>query len=204
MTRKATTMAPYVSRQDVKDTDDILVQPVRIMMQALAVCVLVCATVACAGERDRPLEVDLLSLLPTAERRAAGDINEHVRADVVGIEGDVRPALVMRAPARVTWSLWLPLHAKLTSAMLLVPAPAGVAQGVTMRIGVSDQRKYKEIAQLWVTTSWTPITLDLREYSEWKFSLFDQPLRKRWQLVLNADALPGGLVALERPRLTRS
>lgn len=169
--------------------------------------VIVCyalAAMACRAGRDRVPEIDLLDALPAAERRAADSVDEAVRMDVVGVEGDVRTALVMRAPARVTWDVKLPLHARLSTAIILVSGMPGTSGGVTVRIGLSDRRVYKEIGRAEATGAWVPVMLDLREYSEWKFSLFDQPLRKSWQLVLNADATPGGTVALAQPRLTRS
>ena len=173
-------------------------------MHAALVIAMVLAFVGCGDVRDRPSEIDLLSLLPTAERRSAGNVDESIRADVVGVAGDIRTAIVLRAPARVTWQFLLPVHARLTTSMVLLPGSTGGSQGVTVRIGLSDQRSYKELAQIDAAGAWTPVTLDLREYSEWKFSLFDQPLRKRWQLVVNVDARPGGTIALERPRLTKS
>jgi hypothetical protein len=163
-----------------------------------------CILVGCGAERDRPAEVDLLAALPTAQRRAAGNIDEAIRADVVRVGDEARTALVMRAPARVTWPVQLPMHAQLVSALTLVPDQGGAPAGVTVRIGLSDGRRYLEIEKAEVTSTWVPFTLDLREYSEWKFSVFYQPLRKTWQLILNADATPGGAVAWDVPRLTKS
>ncbi len=167
----------------------------------LAVTVLLVA--ACDAGPDRPTEVDLLAGLSGAERRGAGP-GEAIRADVVGIDGDVRAALVMRAPARVTWTLRLPLHASLTTAVVLIPDTEPAApEGVTVRIGLSDGRNYQEVREIEPTGVWQPLTLDLREYSEWKFSVFYQPLRRTWQLVFNADATPGGTVAWARPVVAR-
>jgi hypothetical protein len=160
-------------------------------------------TPACGDDPNRPAEVDLLARLPAAERRAGGDVADAVRVDVVSAAGDARTALVMRAPARVTWTVQLPLHARFASALALVPASPS-SPGVTVRVGLSDDRIYHEIGKAEVTGTWMPFTLDLREHSEWKFSLFHQPLRKRWRLVLNADATPGGTVAWDLPRLTKS
>lgn len=179
-------------------------------IRLLIVCLAALWVAACGDDRDRPAEVDLLARLSTAERRAGSDINEAVRLDVVGIPGDARTALVMRAPARVTWPVTLPLHARFLSAVALVPDASALPQGVPVRIGLSDGRTYREIGKAEATGTWVPVELDLREYSEWKFSLFYQPLRKSWWLVLNADATPGGLgspggkVAWHRPRLTKS
>jgi hypothetical protein len=171
---------------------------------AVVLCASVLGAARCGDDRDRPAEVDLLALLPIAERRAGGNVDEAVRMDVVGIRGDARTALVMRAPARVIWPVRLPLHARFVSAVTLVPGSPGLQSGVTVRIGLSDERTYHEIGKAEVTGTWVPLTLDLREFSEWKFSIFHQPLRKTWRLVLNADATPGGAVAWDVPRLTKS
>ncbi len=173
-------------------------------IRPLIVCLAALWVAACGDDRDRPAEVDLLALLPTAERRAGGDIDEVIRMDVVGIQGDARTSLVMRAPARVTWTVTLPLHARFLSAVALVPDASALPQGVTVRMGLSDGRTYREIGKAEATRPRGPGTLDLSEDSEWKFSLFYQPLRKTWRLVLNADATPGGAVAWDVPRLTKS
>lgn len=182
-------------------------------IRALIVCLGAFWAAACGGDRDRPAEVNLLAELPTAERRAGGNIDEAVRMDVVAVQGDARTSLVMRAPARVTWPVTLPFHARFLSALALVPDTSALPRGVSVRIGLSDGRTYREVGKAEATGTWVPVTLDLREYSEWKFSVFYQPLRKTWRLVLNADAIPGGpggsggpggRVAWDLPRLTRS
>lgn len=170
----------------------------------LIVCLAALGVAACGDDRDRPAEVDLLAQLSSADRRAGGNVDQAVRMDVVAVQGDARTALIMRAPARVTWPVTLPLHARFFSALALVPDAPGLPQGVTVRVGLSDGRMYQEIGKVEATGSWAPIFLDLGEYSEWKFSVFYQPLHKTWRLVLNADATPGGTVAWDRPRLTKS
>lgn len=173
-------------------------------IRVLIVCLAAIWVAACGDDRDRPAEIDLLAQLFTAERRASGNVDEAVRMDVVGIRGDARTSLVMRAPARVTWPVTLPLHARFLSALALVPDASALPQGVSVRIGLSDGRTYREMGKAEATGTWAPVTLDLREHSEWKFSVFYQPLRKSWRLVLNADATPGGAVAWDLPRLTKS
>ena len=154
------------------------------------------AVAACGWTSDRPAEVDLLSLLPGAERRAGGDLTTAVRADVFVAQGDGRMALVMEAPARTTWSLRLPMHAQLRTA---------VAGSARLRIGASNGRTYQEVAQFDGSAGWRPITIDLRELSEVKWSLFYQPLRMDWRLIFNVDTTPAGTtIALDRPHLTTS
>lgn len=154
------------------------------------------AASGCGLTTDRPAEVDLLSTLPSADRRAAGDVATAVRADVFIAGDDGRMALVMEAPARVTWRVHLPLHARLRSA---------VAGSGRLRVGASNGRLYQEIGQIDAQGSWTPFELDLRAISEVKWSVFYQPLRMDWQLIFNADATAtGAVIAVDRPMLTRS
>ncbi len=150
----------------------------------------------CGWTADRPAEVDLLSMLPTAERRAGGEVSTAIRADVFVAGGDGRMALVMEAPARVTWSVRLPVHAQFQTA---------VAGSARLRLGASNGRTYQEVAQIDVTAGWKPVTIDLRGLSEVQWSLFYQPLRMDWQLIINADVTAAGnTIALDRPRLTKS
>lgn len=154
------------------------------------------ALTGCGLTADRPAEVDLLSALPSADKRAAGDLANAVRTDVFIADGDSRMALVMEAPARVIWRVQLPLHARLRSA---------VAGSGRLRVGASNGRSYQDIGQIDASGPWTPIDLDLRALSEVKWSVFYQPLRMDWQLIFNADATsPGAVIAVDRPTLTRS
>lgn len=150
----------------------------------------------CDLTKDRPAEVDLLALLGEAQKRAAGDVSTAVRADVFVAAGDGRMALVMHAPARVTWNVRFPLHARLLGA---------VAGGGRLRIGASNGRTFHEVGRVDASSTWTIIDMDLRELSEVKWSIFHQPLRRDWQLIFNADAtIPGAVIAVDRPRLTKS
>ncbi len=150
----------------------------------------------CGWTTDRPAELDLLSQMAAAERRAAGDVSRAIRADVFMAGDDGRMALVMEAPARTTWTVRLPHRAHFETAL------AGSGR---LRIGASTGRTYQEVAQINATGAWTPVTIDLRELSEVKWSLFYQPLRMDWRLIINADVTAeGSTIALDRPRLTRS
>lgn len=157
------------------------------------------ATIALAGcglTSNRPAEVDLLSTLSAADKRAAGDLATAVRADVFAVDGDGRMSLVLEVPARVIWNVRLPLHARLRAA---------VAGNGRLRVGASNGRLYQEIGRIDASGSWTPFEMDLREVSELKWSVFYQPLRMDWQLIFNADVTsPGGVIAVDRPTLTKS
>jgi hypothetical protein len=154
----------------------------------------------------RPVPIDLLDELPRAERRPAGpDANqvEHVHAEIVSINGDTRPALVMVAPARATWSVKLAgMHAMLRTAVTLMPAAEPGPAGAAWRIGIADNRSYDELMNRPLHrpgSAWQPIELDLSAYSGWRFSLFYQPDRRTWKLIFNADAVPRGTIAWAQP-----
>jgi len=157
-----------------------------------------------ASGRTGPLQIDLLHELPRALIQApASSPGPHV--DLVPAESGLAPALVTPAPSRVTWTLQLTQRAELVARAGLMPDPtATVAQGVTLRVGISDNRSYDELLRMKLdpapagsATPWRPILLDLSEFSGWKWSVFYQPPRKTWKLIINADATPGGTAAWE-------
>jgi hypothetical protein len=154
---------------------------------------------------DRPAVafVDLLDILPTAERRAARDIDLAVRADLAGPAGDLRPSLVTDAPARVIFSTRLPSRARLDTAVALVAGADGqIGPGATARIGISDDRRYEPLATIALAQSppaWQTVSIDLGPYSGWQWSLFYRPWERTWRLIFSADAVPGGTIAWARP-----
>lgn len=166
------------------------------LILTLSLAATLVALTGCGLTSERPAEVDLLSMLPAADKRAGGDVTTAVRPDVFVAGGDSRMALVLEAPARVIWRVRLPLHARLRSA---------VAGRGRLRVGASNGRSYQELGQVDGTGFWAPLDLDLRELSEVKWSVFYQPLRMDWQIIFNADAtFPGAVIAVDRPTLTKS
>lgn len=145
---------------------------------------------------DSHAEIDLLQLLPSAERRAAGRVDDAIRIGAVATGNGEDAALFLRAPARVTWTLRIPARAALTATARIVEG-----QGATLRVGFSDNRSYDGIYKLELTAgaAWQPVTVDLRRYGGWQWSLFYRPWEITWHVILNADATPGGVVALRRP-----
>jgi hypothetical protein len=152
---------------------------------------------SCAATTDSPGPIDLLAALPAAERRAAGNVDEAVRVGQVFVDNGHEPALLLRAPARVTWTLRLPPRSALSaSARLAANADGSAGAGVTLRVGLSDDRFYEGVLSEPVGGEWRPVTADLGKYSGWQWSLFYRPSEIAWKLILNADATPGGTVAL--------
>jgi hypothetical protein len=173
----------------------------RVVLPALVACLAACG----APPDHTSLPIDLLGRLGTAERRAPGDPNEQIRADFVRVDGELRPALVMAAPARVTFSISLAEAAVFDTRVAVRPTEnGGGPTGVTVRVGVSDDRHYNQLLGLPVTTpAWRDVHVDLGEYSGWKFSLFYHPAGRVWRFILNADATPGGVAIWVEPRVNR-
>jgi hypothetical protein len=112
----------------------------------------------------------------------------------------------MRAPARVTWTLRFPDAAALMTAASIVPeADGSTGAGTTLRIGLSDDRYYEGIFKREFAPDpvWQPVVVDLSKYAGWQWSLFYRPSERRWKLIVNADATPGGTLALRAPVIRR-
>jgi len=163
--------------------------------------VFVFALAACGAPKDvAPLPIDLVRELPHALIQAA-PAAPGARQDFAPAEDGPVPALFMTAPARVTWTLQFPETAEVVARVAIVDGSA-TGRGVTIRLGISDNRRYHELLREQLPAgvpgsplSWTTIRGDLHEYSGWKWSLFYQPSRLTWRLIVNADATPGGTVA---------
>ena len=124
-----------------------------------------------------------------------------MRVGQVGGSGD---ALIVQAPARITWTVRMPRQSRLTGSAALMPSPTGTtSSGVVLRLGVSNDRTYERFWRLALDRAsearWQPIDIDLSAYSGWKFSVFYQPPLRDWKLVLSVDAAPGGTVAIAQP-----
>lgn len=164
---------------------------------------------ACGDARSNASTlIDLLTALPKAERRALRPIDEAIVVTAAGPFGDPRIAIVMDAPARLTYQLRIPRRARLRSAIALVPDATGaLGAGVTARIGISDGRVYEGLFQQKIegtapdATQWHAIDLDLSAYAGWQWSLFYRPSEREWRFIINADAHPGGRLAWARPEI---
>src|SRR5688572_24232003 len=86
----------------------------RIARALLLSAIAIAGIVACGQPGDSSLPpIDLIRELPRAERRATAPIAEAVRVELVSVAGDIQPALVMVAPARLTYSVRMPARATL-------------------------------------------------------------------------------------------
>ena len=161
---------------------------------------------ACAdGGLATSAEINLIDRLPHAERRAPGVLDEKIRLDVAGPADDRRSALVIEAPARLTWLERVGAHAQFRAAAAFVTGGSGDA-GVTLRIGVSDDRIYdplftRRFDAASPASAWVPLEVDLSRYGGWQWSVFYRPSETTWRINLSVDAAPHGAIALDRPRI---
>lgn len=149
---------------------------------------------ACDRPRGEEVRViDLMERLSTAETRPTGEPFE-IRDMTCG--GSARPSLAVPPSSRAIWPTLLPSRAVLTAG-LAVEGPPGSA--VLFRVGVSDDRVYEGLASITVRADdchegWTPVSLDLGDYSGLKFSLFYQPNWRTWRVVLATNIEEGAVV----------
>lgn len=150
------------------------------------------------------MPIDLLRELPRAARGPAAEADERIRVELVDGPDGVRPALVMHPTSRVIWQVQMAERAELRTTIARLP---GSDPGATLsvRLGVSDERIYEDHFRETLdpppgdTASWRPITIDLSLYSGPKWSLFHQPSRRLWSLVLNVQGDGQTAVALVEP-----
>lgn len=153
-----------------------------------------------ACRAPEPPPIDLIHELPHAERRASGIPGDAIHAEHLFAPA-IRDVLNMRAPARVTWTIRMPRKALFRSDAALSPGSAGV----TVRIGISNGRRYDELSRVAFTAAdaarLRPLQVDLSEYSGWAWSLFYRPATIDWKLIINADASPGGTISFVQPQV---
>lgn len=149
----------------------------------------------CDRQMDhRVRAIDLLKQLGNAEKRPVNGVFELVAHGC----GDGRHlSLAVPASSRLTWSTKFPDGGVFTSRVAVAGPPGASA---LFRVGVSDDRVYEQLETRTVTTdecrrAWTPIEVNLKQYTGWKFSIFYQPRRRTWRLVLGVNA---GSVAPDR------
>lgn len=152
-----------------------------------------------------PLPIDLLRELPRAAQAPAADAPRLIVVKVVDHQGASKPALVMHATSRVIWQVQMTDAAELKTDMARLPG-GDPAADLTVRLGMSDGRLYEDVYRGRLAgrgrdaPAWQPLAIDLAPYSGWKWSIFNQPARRIWSLILNVQ---GGdaEVAFVEPRI---
>ena len=158
---------------------------------ALAATVLVSGA-ACGADAPEAqlLVVDLIGKFRLAETRPAGaafGLAQHT------LGGHVRATLEVPVPSRIIWTIPVPRRGTL----VLTPALAASTSSarVRFRAGVSDHRIYEGLAETTVSAADGGVgpkwQIDLSSYAGFKWSLFYQPDRRVWRVVLNTEPADG-------------
>ena len=177
----------------------------RVVLALAATCVAQLLALGCQSASSLP-PIDLVAGLPQAERRAAAEPDRAIRIDAVRTVRGIEAGVFMRAPARLIYTARLPQRARFVAevAEALSGEPAS---GVTVRMGISDGRRYTELLVQRLdppregVPTWAPVDIDLAPYSGWQWSVFYRPAVRTWRVILNADATPGGTLVWAAPRI---
>jgi hypothetical protein len=159
--------------------------------------------IACqrAGPSPYVDRIDLLSLLPSAERRAPAPLDESIRVERLGPPADLRVALRCETPARISWTIPIPRQARLSTAVMLLDG-----RGVTAHFYIGE-RTWEELFRITLSgtnadaRAWHPVVIDLSGYAGWQWSLFYRPSEHPWRLNFYADPAPAGTLAWAAPTI---
>ena len=151
------------------------------------------ATACAAGDPSPVRIVDLVRESRDAEARPS---REAFDVADVSISGQSQPAIRTIAPSRLIFELPVPRRSTFAARVAIDGGVDGAPpQPLRFRVGVSDDRIYEQLADVLLTpgvqTGWTELRADLSAYAGWQWSLFYRPERRRWRLVLSADAVSG-------------
>jgi len=126
--------------------------------------------------------------LARAEKRpsdTAFEPGNHVTAS------GVKRGILANVPSRLTFPLLIPRRSTFRAVVALAEPASG---GVRFRVGMSDDRRFEPLSQITLDATAdggrsAELSADLSAYAGWKWSVFYQPDRWIWRLVLSTDAL---------------
>ena len=135
----------------------------------------------------RARQVDLLASVNRAEKRPSA---EAITTTIATLDGPPEPAIDVTAMSRIVWTVRMPDHAVLRTAVGASPQMAAAMGGsAVFRIGISDERTYDELSvtevRLGSAHAWRRVAIDLSKYSGFKWSLFYRPREKTWNMIFN-------------------
>jgi hypothetical protein len=125
--------------------------------------------------RGEPAAIDLIQLLPQADRRSVpGPVDQAIKAATVTIAGESKPCILERAHGRITFRLTPPASAWFTAALAVDPSAWDKAgDGVLFRLGVSGPgTEYEELLNQHLDPAankserrFVPVAIDLSAWS---------------------------------------
>jgi hypothetical protein len=142
----------------------------RAVLTAIVVVVLVVAGWWLFKRGNRGPSVDLISIFPTATKKAPSGVAELADAD---LNGEKRHAIYTVPPSRITWKLHVPEDGWLKVDLGMKPESWDKeGNGVWFYVGVSDGHTYEELFNQHVDPynnksdrKWTPVFVDLSAYA---------------------------------------
>jgi len=121
------------------------------------------------------LAVDLIQLLPQAERRSVpGPVEQAIRAVTVTIAGESKPCILEQTHGRITFRLTPPPSAWFTASLAVDPSAwSKEGDGVLFRLGVSGRgMEYEELLNQHLDPAankserrWVPVAVDLSAWA---------------------------------------
>jgi hypothetical protein len=125
--------------------------------------------------RGAAAEVDLIQLLPQAERRSAPEpVEQAIRVVTVTIAGEPKPCILEQAHGRITFRLMPPPSGWFTASLAVDPSVWDTeGDGVLFRLGVSGRGlAYEELLNQRLDPSantserrWVPVAIDLSAWA---------------------------------------
>jgi hypothetical protein len=118
--------------------------------------------------------IDLLPLLPQAEKRASPmPAEEAIKVVTVTINGESKPCILEQGFGRIKFRLTVPRDAWFSASIAVDPAAWDKeGDGVLFRMGVADGPQYEELLNQHVNPStnasdrrWIPVAIDLAAYA---------------------------------------
>ncbi len=161
----------------------------RSALQTIAILLAGVIAVGCQQrEREtRAQQVDLLASVNRAEKRPSA---EAITTTIATLDGPPEPAIDVPAMSRIVWTVRMPDHAVLRTAVGASPQMTdAMGARAIFRIGISDERAYDELSTTEVSLgsahAWSRLAVDLSKYSGFKWSLFYRPREKTWNVIFN-------------------
>lgn len=183
------------------------------MIRATALVIIMISTLAfTAGCRSERVVVDLIETFPSARQQPGPDVFEIIQAK---INDDTRPAILVKAPSRITWKVevpsngWLKAGAALREDAWKTPGD-GVMFEVRITYTKSGQMANEQLTSMVVNPygnpadrAWRDVSIDLSEHAGTAVELIFNT-RSSWSPQGGAakDDQAGDLALWGAPRIT--
>jgi hypothetical protein len=181
---------------------------IRVRILVVALIAALAVTGGCGGER---VVIDLIETFPSAKQQPGPDVFEIVQAK---IKDDTRPAILVKAPSRITWKVevpqkgWLKVGAALREDVWTVPGD-GVMFEVRITYNKAGQVSNEQLTSFIVNPygnpanrEWHDVSVDLSDHGGTAVELIFNT-RSSWSPQgASKDDQSGDLALWGAPRIT--